>query len=75
MERLSVCFTCVLRWTDAVAVTLFVHGARHSGRSKPPVGAERVCGDLRVRTVQRPLASIAASCSRPRFSRSPCCGV
>ncbi len=60
--------TRVLWWTDTIAVAFFVHRAGHSGRSQPPVRAESVDGDGRVRAIQRPLTGIAVTGRRASFS-------
>lgn len=68
-------FTCVLRWADAVAVTLLVHRACHSGCGQPPVSAKSVGGDRGVGSVQGPLAGVAVASSRAGFCCAAGCRV
>lgn len=67
--------TCVLRWADAVAVTLLVHRAGHPWRGQSPVSAQGVGRDWRVWSVQGPLASVAVACGRACFGSAAGCGV
>lgn len=68
-------FTCVLRWADAVAVTLLVNRACYSGCGQPPVSAECVGGDWRVGAVQGPLAGIPVASRWAGFGCAAGCRV
>lgn len=60
--------TSVLWWTDTIAVAFLVHRSGHSGSSQPPVRAESVDGDRRVRAIQCPLTGVAITGCRTSFS-------
>ncbi len=67
--------TCVLRWADAVAVTLLVNRACNPGCGQPPVSAESVGGDRGVWAVQGPLAGVAVASSWASFGCAASCRV